>query len=113
MQRRSVLDARMIGRQLGAEIDPFLQVRLARGQLRADREIAAPRTAAARHGDFHLRLEILGKEPAARVLEPALQSLVYSMSDDVEEAGIAACPRYFGRHDANGPLLLRPVETHR
>jgi hypothetical protein len=93
----------MIRRQLGAEIDSFLQVGLARSELCSDREIAAPRTTAARHGDFHFRFEILGKEPAARVLDPVLQLFIYSMPDDVEEAGIAAGSCYLGRHPGAVP----------
>ena len=86
MQRRSVSDARVIGRELRTEIDPFLEIRFSGRQLRSHREVSPPRASAPLHRDFHLACEVLIEELAAAFLEPALQSLIDTMADDVEEA---------------------------
>lgn len=51
------LYARILFLQLGAEIEAFLEVGLARGEFFPHREIAAPGPAAACHPDFHLLVE--------------------------------------------------------
>jgi hypothetical protein len=54
------------------------------------REIPAPRPTAQAHADLELPLEGLGEELAAHVHEPLLQTLVYPMTEDVEEPVLAA-----------------------
>jgi hypothetical protein len=54
MQRDTGQHARIIARQLGAEVQPFLQVRLPGGELAAHREETPPGPAAAFHGDLQL-----------------------------------------------------------
>jgi hypothetical protein len=76
--------------ELRAEIEAFLEVGPARGQLTADGEIPAPRPTAQAHADLELPLEGLGEELAAHVHEPLLQTLVYPMTEDVEEPVLAA-----------------------
>src|SRR3546814_6456839 len=62
VQRPALAHPRMIGRQLGAEVQAFLDVGPAGGQLAADREEAAPGPAAPGHGDLHLGLARQGAE---------------------------------------------------
>ena len=65
MQRPTIGNTRMLRWQLATEIDPFLDVRLARGQLLADREVTAPSRPTLGHGDSHLGLLRQGEEAAA------------------------------------------------
>ena len=54
VQRHAGAHARVIGSELGAEVDALLPVGHARRQLAADREPAAPRAPAVRHRDLGL-----------------------------------------------------------
>lgn len=72
------------------EIETLFQVRLARGQLAADWEIAAPGPAAMRHGDRHLFGQRQGEEGAALLFQLGQNVQRDAMAGQVEEAiGIA------------------------
>ena len=68
MQRKLGRNARIVRPQFLAEIEPLLDVRLARCQLAANRKEATPGAPAARHGDLHL-LSLRQREeaPAGRI----------------------------------------------
>src|SRR6266540_6492442 len=91
MHRRAGLYERVIIFKLGAEVDPFLQIGLARCELATDREVSSPGSTPTRHGYFELCLKVLREELLADFLHPSLQWFVHSMTDNVKEAAVAAC----------------------
>ena len=82
MQRRSGSHARIVVGELGAKVDALFPVRGARGQLAAERKVAAPRPAAARHRDRELCGDRLREELTRLCLEPGD---VDAMAGQVEE----------------------------
>jgi len=86
VQRHAGADPRMVVAELAAEIEPFLPVGPARGQLAAEREPAAPGAAAERHGEALLRFLGEGEEAMAEVFEPRPEPRIDAVADDVEEA---------------------------
>src|SRR5262249_51046341 len=72
------------------EVQTLLLVGLAGGQLVADAEVAAPGPAPQGHADRQLRLEVLREELPAEFAQPALQSRIDAVPDDVEESALAA-----------------------
>jgi hypothetical protein len=80
----------MVGAELGADVQALLPVGPARGQLAAEREPAAPGTAA--EGHRVARLGLFGKreEAVAQVFEAPAEGLVDAVADDIEEAVRAA-----------------------
>jgi hypothetical protein len=97
VHRRLRLHQRVRGGQLGAEVQAFLPVGTARGQLAAEREETAPRTAAQRHAPLHLGFFGQLEKLVAQVFEPPDQRRVHTMARDIEEA---VCPA--GRADLRG-----------
>ena len=97
VQRETRDHPRIIGRQLGTEVQPLLQVRPPGGELGAHREVAAPRPAAALHCDLHLVRHRQREELASRCRELAQQVSRHAVPGHVEEAALAA-----GRLDLPG-----------
>src|SRR5262249_34184649 len=89
VERRRGADARIGRVELGAEVDALLPVRLARRELRAEREPAAPRAAAALHRDRALRVVRLREKPCRQRDEPLLERGIDAVPDRVEEAVLA------------------------
>ena len=90
MQRQASLNARICGAQLLAEIEAFLQVRLAGGQLAPDREEAAPGASAVRHRNLHFDGFGQGKEAMAKACKIAQRRRRNPMSDGIEKAKVPA-----------------------
>src|SRR5262245_40434192 len=88
MQRCTRLDKRVIRFEFCAEVDPFFQVRFARGQLATDGEVASPCFSSTRHVYFQLRLKVFGKEKPAFVFKPLLELYVHAVIDQIKEAEI-------------------------
>ena len=82
--------------QLGAKVDSFLQVRLARREFSADGEVPSPSSAPARHAYLKLCFKILREELLAQFLQPPLEMFVHSMANNVEEPVVATCLSYAG-----------------
>ena len=95
----------MVVAQLGAEVQAFLPVGPARGQLAAERKPAAPGAAAERHRVARLGLFGKREEAAAQVFEAQAERLVDAVADDVEEAVRAA-----GFADASRDLVRRGAQ---
>src|SRR6185312_13956545 len=92
VQRPAGADARMVGAELAAEIESLLAVGLARGELAAEREPAAPGDATQRHGDRRLLRLGQGEKAATRGIEAAEAVLGDTVAAHIEEAAIAAGP---------------------
>ena len=90
VQREPGQDARVIAGQLGAEVQPFLQVRLPGGELGAHREETPPGPAAALHGDLQLVRRGQREELSARVGQLVKQPGRHAMARHVEKAALAA-----------------------
>jgi len=97
------------GGQLGAEIEPFLQVRLPGGELAADREVTPPGPAAPRHRDLHLVRHGQGEELGARGGQLIEQLRGHAVAGHVEEAAVPARRLNLLRHRPGG----RPASDHR
>src|ERR1044071_6498620 len=80
----------MIDSEFSAEINPLLQIRLAACQLAADRKISAPSPAPARHAYFKLRFRRLCEKLPTDFFQSLLYGFVYSVTDNVIEAALAA-----------------------
>ena len=80
----------MLLAQLGAEVEAFLPVGPARGQLAAERKPAAPGATTERHRIARLGLFGKSEEAAAQVFEAPAERLVDAMADDIEETVCAA-----------------------
>jgi hypothetical protein len=91
VKRYAGADARMIGRELRAEIDSLLHVGLAGGELAADGEVSAPRTTAARHTDIRLVRYWEREKFAAGGIEARKQIGGNTVARRVEESSVAAC----------------------
>ena len=105
VQRPSRPHARIVRTELLAEVQAFLPVGHPRRQLAAEREPAAPRAPAARHGDPRL-LVLRAREELTRQRVDACRQLGgHIVSGDVEEAGRAARPVDLGRHRV-GPVVV-------
>jgi len=91
-------DERMIVLKLGAEVETFLAIGLARGQLPAQGEVASPRSAAQGHADLKLLVDVLREKFSAQSLQAPLQRTVYSMTDDIKEPLLPAGLPDLGGH---------------
>jgi hypothetical protein len=85
MQGRASEDARMVRTELGAEVQPLLEIGDTRGELAADREPTPPRTTGPRHRDLGLLTVRQREEPASGCVELALEVGVHAMAHDGEE----------------------------
>jgi len=90
MQRRAGLDERVIGVQLGTEINAFFHVGISRGEFTSNRKVSSPRAAATRHRDFKFRLRVLRKETPADFFKPFQNAFVNSVIHDIKESEITA-----------------------
>ena len=90
MQRPAGGDAGMVGGQLAAEVEPFLQVRAAGGQLAAQREVPAPGAPALAHGNGGLGLFRQREETAAGGLQRSQNAVADPVTADIEKAVGAA-----------------------
>jgi hypothetical protein len=90
VKRRAGQDPRIVGGQLGAEVQALLLVGLAGGQLVADTEVAPPGPAPQGHADRQLRPDVLGEELPAELAQATLERCVHPVPDDVEEPALAA-----------------------
>jgi hypothetical protein len=90
--------ARIVWRQLRAEVDALLAVGHARGQLTPDGEPAPPRPT----GPLHCDACLLGigppEEGSSRGIEPLLQVGIDAVTCDQEEPVLAARPIDLARH---------------
>src|SRR5262249_18615242 len=82
--------SRIVERQLLAEVDAFLDVGLAGGELAPQREIAAPSATAFGHRDLHLHGLGQRKEAPAGSVEAFDSLRVDAVALHVEEPGVAA-----------------------
>src|SRR6185503_5050692 len=80
----------VIGSEFGAEINPPFQVGLAACQLAADRKGSAPRAAPARHAYFKLSFRALCEKLSTDFFHSLLYGRVYSVTDNIKEAALAA-----------------------
>jgi hypothetical protein len=94
--------ARIFGGQFRTQIKPFFEIGLARGELAADREPAAPGDAAFGHRDFGLRALGQREETPAGAIEVGECILRNTVARDVEEPSGAA-----GGGDRFGDLVAR------
>jgi hypothetical protein len=108
VQRQAGQHPRVVLGQLGAEVEPFLQVRPPGGELAADREIAPPGPAAPRHGDLRLVRRGQGEELGARAGQLIEQLRGHAVAGHVEEAAVPARRLDLLRHRARG----RPASDH-
>jgi hypothetical protein len=90
VQRDPGQHPRIIVRQLGAEVQPLLQIRSAGGELGADREVAPPGPAAALHGNLQLVRQRQREELGARLGQLRQQPGRHTMAGQVEKAALAA-----------------------
>jgi small GTP-binding protein len=90
VQRRPRGDARVVERELFAEIETFLHVGRSRRQLTADRKPPAPRAAAVHHRDLRLLGLRKGEELTGERVDARLQLGRDAVPDDVEEPRVAA-----------------------
>jgi DNA-binding XRE family transcriptional regulator len=86
VQRR----ARAHARELGTEVESFLLIRTPRGELAAERKVAAPGASAERHADAQLHVARQREEASALRAELALQLGIDTVADGVEEAALRA-----------------------
>ena len=92
VQRQSRPNPRIVGSQLGAEVDSLLAIRPARGQLTIDWKVAAPRASAMRHRDRHLLFERRFEKLPRQRHRPIGEGRVDSMTGDIEKPELATCP---------------------
>src|SRR5881396_2515304 len=85
VQRGPGFHNRVVFAEFGPEVNPFLQVRLARCEFTAHRKVSSPRLAAKRHLYFELFLKILREELPAGFLKPLLEMLVHAVVNDIKE----------------------------
>ena len=97
VQRPRRDDARVVGRKILTEVEAFLHVGDAGGELAADGEPASPRAAAVRHRDR--RLLGLGEceELTRELLDARLERGWDSVPDDAEKSRVAARTIDLGR----------------
>ncbi len=86
VQRHAGAHPRMVVAELAAEVEAFLPVGPAGGQLAAERKPAAPGAAAERHGEALLGFLGQGEEAMAELFEARPERRVDAVADDVEEA---------------------------
>ena len=98
VQREAGQHPRVVGGQLGAEVEAFLQVGLAGGELGADREETPPGPAAAGHGDLQLVGRRQREELGAGLGQPGEQLGGHAVPGHVEEAVLAAGRLDLPRH---------------
>ena len=89
VQGSSGAHTRVVGRELGPEVDPFLAIGSPRRQFAADGEPAPPGAAAACHRDRGLFRIRAREEVACARVEPVAQPGVDTVADDREEAEVA------------------------
>src|SRR5690606_28381124 len=94
-----------------AEVEAFLVVGDARGELVAEREVAAPCAASARHPDRELRLALLREEAPRAGLEPRRERRIDAVADRVEEAVLATGAADRGGDGARA-RAARPQRRH-
>ena len=94
MHRGARFDKRVILFQLSTKVDPLLQVRLAGCEFATDGEISSPSFTPMRHAYLEFGLKISREELLADFLQPQLEMLIHSMTDNVKEAAVAACLSY-------------------
>ena len=90
MQRDPGQHPRIIGGQLGAEVQALLLIRLPGGELGAHREEPPPGAAAALHGYLQLVRQRQREELSARLGQLLKQPGRHAMPGHVEEAALAA-----------------------
>src|SRR6186997_2699149 len=107
MQRLASAHALVVLRQLLAEVQPFLEIGSARGELAADRKITAPCAPAARHVNAELLFRALLEERPTGRQQRLDDTRLDAVANDIEETKLARGPVDLrGDMVAPGPALV-------